>query len=100
MARQEASYRRSPSTTWEWRKVKIQGPRPTQHLSATSGARSTYVPRRDARKPLCVEIRYSGSAEAWWVVKGRGHTWRFPGHWCLDDVLQEVNGPFWRAPGA
>lgn len=96
MPRESESYTRSPSTNWEFRKVKIAGPRQGNAQRERSEPRSFRVGRRDERKPLSVEIRYVGGPEAHWVVKARGGSWKVPGHRCLHDALLDVNGPFWR----
>jgi len=83
------------STKWEWRKVKIRGPRPTQGAQRATKEPSDRRGRRDERKPLCVEISYLGGPEAVWLLKARGGTWRIPGHRALNDALLDVNGPFW-----
>lgn len=101
MTNRQAIVHTFPSTTWEYRKVKLAGPRPgkAQRRSASEG--TFRVGRRDERKPLCVEVSYRGGPEAVWVLRSRGHEWRVSGAQALHDVLLGVNGPFFRqvAPG-
>ena len=91
MASDNHANMRAPSTTWEWRKVKIQrrrnGPSKTAPKAATSrsGGRNMAV-------PLTIMLTYRGGAEAWWEVKARGRTYHFPGHLCLHDVVARIEG--------
>lgn len=82
---------RSPSTTWEWRKVKIALPpeAPSQNVSKRPSLRSHSPSER--RRPLGVTITARGGAEAWWEVRSRGRVWRFPGWWSIDDVFSRIH---------
>lgn len=92
MARAQAN-RRSGSTTYEWRKVKISGgaPEGPAPKAASKGTRWSGLGRRDSKRALTITVTYRGGAESWWLVTARGRSAAFPGHRCLDDVLGEVN---------
>jgi hypothetical protein len=89
------SYTRSVSTTWEWRKVKIQpAARPTGK-SALGRRQATVAPSFD-RRYRTVQVKYRGGPEAWWELATCGYSVRIPGHICLHDALSfllENNGP-------
>lgn len=55
-----------------------------------SGEARPPLSRRSARDPLTLTVRYRGGAEAWWEVKARGRSWRFPGYLAFHDVMAEV----------
>lgn len=80
----------TPSTTWEWRKVKIQ--RRSQSPSSASPQGASHALRADwnPREPLTVTVRYRGGPEAWIELKARGETYRMPGHVALFDALSSV----------
>lgn len=40
---------------------------------------------------MTVTVRYRGGAEAWYEVKARGRTWRFPGHVALHDAFDRIS---------
>lgn len=78
-----------PSTTWAWKRVKIS---PAPKANTTSRKATPPQPsRRNPREPLTVTIRYRGGPEAWWEVKGRGKTYRFPGYLALHDVMRTIH---------
>jgi hypothetical protein len=79
-----ASYKRSVSTTWEWRKVKIEPaarPRSKQPAQPATGL------ARGLRRPAHFRIKYRGGSEAWWELSDGRYTIRIPGHICLHDAL-------------
>jgi hypothetical protein len=81
-----------PSTTWEWKTVKM---RRSSAPQGTENERSDFRPAsgpRDPKRPLDVRIRFVGGPEASSEVRYRGRTWRFPGSVYLIDMLQFVNG--------
>lgn len=84
---------RSPSTTYEWRKVKISGGAPEGPSPQASAPRKRWagLGRRSGKGALTVTIVHRGGAESWWLIKARGRSGVFPGHRCLDDVMAEVN---------
>jgi hypothetical protein len=81
------------STTYEWKKVKIQPPARAQGTARAKRAPSTGpgAPQESSaaelRAPHYVQIRMRGGAEMWWEVKWGGRTKRFPGYVPIDDVL-------------
>jgi hypothetical protein len=79
-----------PSTTWEWRKVKMKPP-PAGHSTAAPKASRWYgLARWPRRRPLTLTIAYRGGPESWWLVTSRGRHGVFPGHLCLEDVMRAV----------
>lgn len=79
-----------PSTTYEWRKVKIKRPaggQSTVRRSRRSFLRLTPQPRT---RPVRITVTYRGGAESWWLVEARGEREALPGHWSLDDVMARV----------
>jgi hypothetical protein len=76
------------STTWEWKRVKIDPPLAAPPKQSPKAA--ARLARRAAREPTTLTIRYRGGAEAWWEVKARGRSWRVPGHVALHDVMRMV----------
>lgn len=90
MASEKTSYD-GPSTTWEWRKVKIRRPPEANEHSRPKGVRWRRFPRRDPRKPITVSLKLRGGPEAWVEVKGRGETNRYPGYVTIAEVLFDIN---------
>ncbi len=86
-----------PSTTFQWRKVKMKPP-PAGHDTARAKrgrwSRFSTWPRR---RSLTIEIVWRGGPESWWLVKARGSHGVFPGHMAIEDVMAQVlnewNGP-------
>lgn len=81
--------KRTPSTTWEWRRVKIRAPRRPQEGSDAAGVTSK-LPEWYRRDPLSIEVVERGGAEAWIRIRSRGREWFVPGHLALYDVLSMV----------
>lgn len=83
----------SGSTTYVWRKVKIQAPpRPKGTARAKRAPMSgpdapQKSPEAELRAPHHVQIRFRGGADTWWEITWGGTTKRFPGHVPLDDAL-------------
>jgi hypothetical protein len=77
------------STTWrsEMRRV---ARRPEGPSSASTEGRPSPLSARDLREPLTMTVRYRGGPEAWFEVKARGRSWRFPGCTALYDALVTV----------
>jgi hypothetical protein len=81
-----------PSTTWEWRRVKIK--RPPEAMSASSEASppaGSLLPWPRS-KPITVVLKYRGGPEGWVEVRARGRVWRRPGTFALYDTLCLVFG--------
>jgi len=81
------------STTYEWKKVKIQPPARAQGTARAKRARQTATadspPRQQTalRSPKTVQVKLRGGAEMWWEITWGGTTKRFPGYVQLDDAL-------------
>ena len=84
--------KRTPSTTFEWRKVKISRAPQASTDSRPKGVPAALRARRDPRRPLTVTIVYRGGAEAWWELRARGMVVRRPGHVSLHDALSALEG--------
>lgn len=80
-----------PSTTFEWRQVKISRPAGGQKNSAPKALRWFGLPRRNPRDPLHLTIKYRGGPECWVEVHARGRIGRFPGTIQLVDLVKMVN---------
>lgn len=81
-----------PSTTWEWRKVKVSRPAGGQEQRPEGAPLSLYRKPRSPRVPLKVTVRHRGGPESWWEIEARGRFYRFPGYVCIDDAMRKVNG--------
>lgn len=97
MAQQSESERTFPSTTWEWRRVKMKPP-PAGHSTARAKRGRWYgLPTWPRQRKLSVELTWRGGPESWWLVKARGRHGVFPGHAAIEDVMAQVlnewNGP-------
>lgn len=79
-----------PSANWEWRKVKMSAhPQGTTQRPAGAPPKSRKR-RRALGRPTQVTITYVGGPEANFVVCFEKRCWRYPGHWCLFDVMNHV----------
>lgn len=78
----------TPSTTWEWKKVKVRRPAggPSSASSKTASSLSAWNPR----EPLSITVSYRGGPEAWWLIRARGREFRVPGHLCIHDAMRLV----------
>jgi hypothetical protein len=97
--RQEPSYRRSESTKWAWKKVRLPGGPAPAGDSRSAAATASPLRRRDAHKPLTIVVRYHGGSCASWVIQYRGRSYRFEGHLALHDVLSSLSKASWEARG-
>lgn len=78
------------STNWEWRKVKISAAPARGRRSAASGGTSKpHRPLAQWRRDQVV-IEYRGGPECSYLIRLNGRAWRYPGHWCLHDVLSHL----------
>ena len=83
------SNRRTQSTTYALKRVRItRRPAANKH----SRRQASSLARRDKREPLTITVRYRGGPEAWWEIKARGQTLRYPGWLDLNAVLCEIYG--------
>jgi hypothetical protein len=80
-----------PSTTWEWRKIKIARPPEATRAVSTKSRRFFGLPPRNPREILTIRIKFRGGAEAWYEVHARGSIARYPGHLALHDVMRDIN---------
>lgn len=80
----------SGSTTWVWKRVKME--RRPQGPSNTAARRASSPPlaARSPREPLTVTVVYRGGPECWWEVRGRGRVYRVPGHVALHDLMRLI----------
>jgi hypothetical protein len=97
MTERKVRYPKGASTKWV-QKVGRLAPA-VQAGNVRAGGLSAFdVPKyRDSRKPLHCEITFVGGAESTWEVKSRGVTYVIPGHVCLHDAMNLINGirPHW-----
>jgi hypothetical protein len=77
------------STTWEWRRVKIERPAGGQVAAPKASARPSPL-----RKPKTLTVKFRGGDEAWWEIRCGDRTIRRPGVTALHDVLKDVYGLF------
>lgn len=80
-----------PSTTWEWRCVKLREATPEAPVAAARAKRGRLVAFRSRWRPITIQVSYSGGAESWWRITARGTSWFFPGHRALEDVMKVIN---------
>lgn len=82
----------SQSTTWAWKRVKIDSPlaapNENSRRAPSKALRSVWNPRTT----LTLTVRYRGGAECWYEVRARGRIHRLPGHVALHDVMGKVYG--------
>lgn len=86
-----AQYECSPSTTWAYRKVKIQRRPQGSAKRRPKGSSGPLLRRRDPKEALSMRVTYRGGAEAWWKIEARGEVYIAPGHLCLHDVMMSIN---------
>lgn len=82
---------RLPSTTFEWRKVKIRRPAGGRSRVPRKGVRWRRFPTRDEHQWLTIRVRYSGGPEAWCIVDARGEVNALPGWLALVDLILMIN---------
>lgn len=83
-----------PSTTWEWRKVKMARPPEATRHSAPKGRSLRALPRRNRRDPLPVTVKLRGGPESWVELHARGSILRVPGWVSISDVVDMLNSHF------
>lgn len=81
----------TPSTTWAYRKVKISRRPQGSATRRPKGSSRGRLSRRDPKERLSIVVKYSGGAEAWWVIEARGERYLAPGHMCIHDVMTFIN---------
>lgn len=82
----------SPSTTWEWRRVKISQPARAAGTARRRRSPLAALPRRALNDTTTLTVRYRGGPECWWEIRARGVVVRRPGALALHDVLRELYG--------
>ena len=89
--RKQASNASSGSTTWAWRRVKLN--RAPQARGSASAASTFWfrLSERNPREPLKVTLKLRGGAECWVEVHARGGVGRYHGATALYDVLADIN---------
>ena len=80
-----------PSATWVWRRTKIRRPPEAQGPVTAKPWRFSGLPPRSGRESALISVKYRGGPEAWYEIKARGRTVRYPGWVCLSDLMQEIN---------
>lgn len=80
-----------PSTTWEFKRVRVRRPPNGQKGSPPKAVRWFRLPHRNPREPLTIKVKYRGGEECWYEVHARGEVGRFPGYVALHDVMREIN---------
>lgn len=93
MANRQSSVHVFPSTTWEYRKVRVRrvpAPAGDSRLAETS---DRSLRARDAHKGMTVVVKYRGGPTASWLIEYRGKVWRFDGALAVHDVLSSLFSP-------
>lgn len=82
--------KRTTSTTWEWRMVRVpSSPAAGQH-GAPQALRWYRLAPWKRREWLTLKVRYRGGPESWIEVQARGSAGRFHGATSLYDACQEI----------
>ena len=79
-----------PSTTYEWRRVKITRRTAAPSKPAPKGHRFSGLSAWRRREPLTLTVKYRGGPEGWIEVRARGRVAMYPGSLYVLDVLQDV----------
>lgn len=79
------------STTWTWKRVKIRRPAGGQKPAPRKGHRWKRFGQRDPMQWLTIRVKYSGGAEGWVVIDGRGEKNAYPGYTALIDLVGDIN---------
>jgi hypothetical protein len=94
----------TPSTTWRWQSRRVKRPPAGQstRASAASAASSrahrwgwAHFPRYSEKRRkewLTLRVKYTGGAEAWYLIEARGSKGRFPGYAAIHDVMDDIYG--------
>lgn len=84
------SEREFPSTTWEWKRVKMRRPAGGQTGRAAPLRRWYLLPPWPPRKPLSLSVKFRGGQECWYEIHARGSSGRVPGTIALHDLMSEI----------
>lgn len=79
------------STTFEWRRVKIQRAAQPQQNSVPKALRWWHLPKRERTQWLTLRVKYRGGPECWYEIDARGSKGRVVGVTALHDLLEEIN---------
>lgn len=80
-----------PSTTWEWRRVKIRRAPEAPANQRGEAAPPSPLVQRNPRDPLTLTLKLRGGAECWCEVQTRGRTFRYPGATAIYDIVEDIN---------
>lgn len=81
----------SPSTRYEFRRVRIGRPAGGQLDSSAKPRPLQRLPRRNPREVLHLTVKHRGGPESWWEFHVRGTIVRRPGYTSLDDLFLDIN---------
>lgn len=82
----------TPSTTWQYRKIRIEPDAHPQGNALRSSGHSSFFRSRSRYKRNGIVIQYRGGPEASWLVCIGERCWRFPGWLCIEDCFTQVLG--------
>ena len=85
------SARSLPSTTWHPDDGTLAGRGRPWAAAGAQRPPFALMPRRDPRRPLDLQILYTGGSEGMWEVRARGWRWRFTGGLAVADVMNWIN---------
>lgn len=84
------SNRRSESTTWQWKRVRIRRPANGHTDSVPKGHRWRLLLPVDPRRPQHITVKLRGGPEAWVEVHARGDFCRYTGDTAIIDILGDI----------
>ena len=87
----EATNASLPSTTWEWRQVRIRRPPEAHSGSQPKAGFWKRFPKRNPREPLKISVSYRGGPECWYEVHARGSVGRYPGYRSIHEIMSDIN---------
>lgn len=79
-----------PSTTWEWKRVKMARPPEARRAAPAKLARWWGRAPLNPRKPITLTVTLRGGAECWVEIHARGSAGRFHGATAIYDILREI----------
>ncbi len=79
-----------PSTTWQWKQVKMKPPPAGQNAVGAQRPRWHGLARWPRTRNLTLTVKYRGGAESWWLITSRGRSGAFPGSAAIEDVMAQV----------
>lgn len=85
-----------PSTTYEWRKVKIKRPAGGKDTARAKRGPWTRLATWPRHRKLRLTVSHRGGAASWWLIETRGASGVVPGNLAFEDVMKFVlNEPEW-----